>query len=226
MSISKLTRAGLLAFCMLTLTGCSSTSFVGQKTSSPNRKPTSATVETNFNPEVEESNSTEEKPTEIATDGGDSKAGTLTACGGVQTEDGCFYGVGQHTKYPIDVGLANVQVSCNDFCATRGGSSPIGLTCDKCAPLFDKLYTGPKYSCQATPSVSNPYLTLPTARDGVAGLNAIYTSSCSVVYMHAGKQAFITSKYASIQPDYSLNFGRVFSGGAVDWSTYICRCKN
>lgn len=166
----------------------------------------------------------------IDTDEGDGKAVTpeSKSCGGLSTSLGCFYAIGQHTKIPIDMGLQNVPTSCDNFCSSRGGSDPVVLTCAQCAPLFKALYTGPDYQCSnVNPSNLNIDMDhwKKSSPNDPPGFAAAYAASCVSRYAHYGKGGVVTQKYAPDRPHYDMTFGRIYSGGAVHWGSYICRCK-
>jgi hypothetical protein len=149
-------------------------------------------------------------------------------CGGFSIFSGCFYAIGQHTSVPLDIGLPSVPVSCDDFCSTRGGSNPVGLSCAQCATLFKKLYTGPDFQClDVNPTnyaIDIAYWKTVSPNDP-PGFHAAYAASCSVLYMHNGKGGVQSLKFAPNQPHYDMKFGRIYRGGAVHWASYICNCK-
>ncbi len=150
-------------------------------------------------------------------------------CDGYPTADGCFYGVGQYTKHPIDAGLPNRPLSCDDFCSTRGGSSPIGLTCAQCEPLFAKLYSGPSYACSdVSPSNYNvlPDPTIVLNPDNPPSVTAAYAGSCNAFYLRYGTKGMVAfGRFAPDQPYYHLAFGKIIGSGSASWASYICRCK-
>jgi hypothetical protein len=149
-------------------------------------------------------------------------------CGGFSTSSGCFYAIGQHTSVPIDIGLPSVPVSCDNFCSTRGGSNPVGLSCAQCASLFKALYTGPDFQCvdvNPTNYAIDVEHWKTVSPNDPPGFHAAYAASCSVLWMHNGKAGGQSLKYAPNQPHYDLKFGRIYSGGATHWASYICNCK-
>ena len=149
-------------------------------------------------------------------------------CGGFSTSSGCFYAIGQHTSVPIDIGLPSVPVSCDNFCSTRGGSDPVGLSCAQCASLFKELYTGPDFQCvdvNPTNYAIDVEYWKTVSPNAPPGFHAAYAASCSVLWMHNGKGGVQSLKFAPNQPHYDLKFGRIYSGGAVHWASYICNCK-
>ena len=142
-------------------------------------------------------------------------------CAGFSHGGGCYYGFGFGMETPSVLGQ-----SCDNMCASHGGSDNVPLSCAKCTPILNTLYHGPSLlqGCLDRPAENNPAEYYGSGE--LFNQNTVHVAgACSIYYLDAGKGGFIRRPFVSAAPKYGVKFHDSDASSFNTNAGYVCRCK-